>query len=97
MSNSYKAVGADMIRKDAWDKAAGKALYTADIQDQAIKIGRLLRSPHHHARILEIDKSPALEIPGVLAVLTSEDIPGAKVFGPLIPLVKLSILPQLPQ
>src|SRR5205085_12317866 len=37
--------------------------------------GRLLRSPHPHARILSIDTRKALQLPGVLAVLTGEDLP----------------------
>lgn len=84
MAEAYNTIGKTVIRKDAWDKAAGKALYTADIRVEDLSWGSILRSPHHYARIGEIDPSPALEIPGVLAVLTAEDIPGAKVFGPLI-------------
>lgn len=84
MTDQYQTIGKTPIRKDAWDKAAGRALYTADIPVENLRWGSILRSPHHYARILEIDTSPALEIPGVLAILTAEDIPGAKIFGPLI-------------
>ena len=85
MTEVLRSIGKNIIRKDAWDKAAGTALYTADIQDQDIKIGRIVRSPHHFARILGINREPALKIDGVLAVLTADDIPGEKTFGPLIP------------
>lgn len=85
MTDQFMVVGKTAIRKDAWDKAAGKALYTADLPIQDLSFGAILRSIHDHARILEIDSSRAFEIPGVKAVLTADDIPGAKVFGSLIP------------
>lgn len=85
MSDSFQTVGKKVIRKDAWDKATGKALYTADLPADDLRFGAILRSPHHHARILEIDLKAAKEVPGVLAVITAEDIPGEKSFGPLIP------------
>ncbi len=85
MTDQFHTVGKSLTRKDAWDKTTGKALYTADIPVENVRVGYLVRSPHHYARILEIDKERSLEIPGVLAVLSSDDIPGAKEFGPLIP------------
>jgi len=85
MTDRFLAVGKSLHRKDAWDKTTGKALYTADIPIENLRVGMIVRSPHHYARILEIDKNQSQEIPGVLAVLSSDDIPGAKVFGSLIP------------
>ena len=85
MTDHFRSIGKSMLRKDGWDKTTGRALYTADIPVENLRIGMILRSPHHYARILEIDKKQSLEIPGVLAVLTSDDIPGSKVFGSLIP------------
>ncbi len=84
MSDSFQTIGKGVIRKDAWEKATGKALYTADIPADELSYGAILRSPHHHARILSIDVSAALEFPGVKAVMTADDIPGAKAFGPLV-------------
>lgn len=84
MTENYTTIGKAALRKDAWDKAAGRAYYTADIPVDDFCWGSVLRSPHHYARILEIDPSQALEVPGVKAVLTAEDIPGAKIFGPLV-------------
>src|SRR3990167_1917054 len=46
--------------------------------------GKVLRSPHPHARIRSIDASRALKHPGVLAVLTARDIPGANSIGSII-------------
>jgi CO/xanthine dehydrogenase Mo-binding subunit len=80
----YRSIGKRKVRKDAWDKAAGKALYTADILQGELSYGLLLRSPHHHARILGIEKTQAEKLPGVQKILTSADIPGEKVFGPLV-------------
>jgi len=85
MIETRSVVGNPEIRKDAWCKAAGKALYTADIHVEDMKHGFILRAAYHHARILDIDISPAFNVPGVLAILTADDIPGAKVFGSLIP------------
>ena len=85
MTEILKTIGKAEIRKDAWQKAAGKALYTADIPVDNLKHGVVFRSPHHYARILEIDATSALKMPGVLQVLTAEDIPGDKIFGPLVP------------
>src|SRR5206468_11598621 len=43
--------------------------------------GHTVRSPHAYARILDIDVSEAVTMPGVHAVLTHEDVPGAKTYG----------------
>ncbi len=85
MTEILRTIGKAEIRKDAWQKAEGKALYTADIPADNLKYGVVFRSPHHYARILEIDTTSALKMPGVLQVLTAEDIPGDKIFGPLVP------------
>ena len=84
MGNEETIIGSVKIRKDARNKVVGKAKYTADIPMENLKYGFIVRSPHHHARIIEIDKSQAAKSEGVLAVLTAEDIPGSVVFGPLV-------------
>ncbi|MFL7813457.1 MAG: xanthine dehydrogenase family protein molybdopterin-binding subunit [Anaerolineales bacterium] len=84
MTDNFQTVGKNVIRKDAWEKATGKALYTADLPVDRLSYGAILRSPHHHARILEIDVKAAKDVPGVQAVITAEDIPGEKIFGPLV-------------
>jgi CO/xanthine dehydrogenase Mo-binding subunit len=85
MADQYHSIGRTEIRKDAWDKTTGQALYTADIPLPDVRIGFVVRSPHHHAAILRIDKGEAERSPGVHKVLTKDDIPGEKVFGALIP------------
>ena len=77
-------IGRAEIRKDAAGKVKGSAKYTADLSIESTVSGVLVRSPHHHAKIRSINTFEAMQQHGVLAVLTSADIPGAKTFG-LIP------------
>jgi 4-hydroxybenzoyl-CoA reductase subunit alpha len=72
---NYKIIGTPRPKVDAYGKVTGRALYADDIMLPRMAYGRLLRSPHAHARILSIDTSKALALPGVLAVLTGEDLP----------------------
>lgn len=74
-TNGYKVIGTRPIRHDGVDKVTGRALYGADIQMAGLLHGRVLRSPHAHARIKSIDVSAAQKLPGVEAVVTSEDFP----------------------
>ena len=71
----YKVIGTPRPKVDAYAKVSGRALYADDIMLPRMVYGRLLRSPHPHARILSIDTRRALELPGVLAVITGEDLP----------------------
>ena len=57
----------------------GKAHYTLDVALDDLLHAKLLRSPHAHARIVSIDKSEALAVPGVHAVFTWEDVPAEAV------------------
>ena len=77
-------LGGRTIRKDAFDKATGKAKYIADIKAKDMHYGAVVRSLHHAAKILDIDIAKALEVPGVVAVLTSADITGEITHGALI-------------
>ena len=65
---SYRVIGTPRPKVDAYAKVTGRALYADDILLPRMVYGRLLRSPHPHARILSIDASRALALPGVLAV-----------------------------
>ena len=71
----YKVVGKRPIRHDGYDKVTGKALYGADIQFPGLLHGKILRSPHPHARIISIDTSRAEAHPDVKAVVTCKDLP----------------------
>src|SRR5438552_18054472 len=71
----YHIIGTPRPKVDAYAKVTGRALYADDIMLPRMLHGRLLRSPHAHARILSIDTHRALELPGVVAILTGEDLP----------------------
>jgi CO/xanthine dehydrogenase Mo-binding subunit len=69
----YRLIGKRLPRIDARDKVKGKALYTDDISMPGMLYGLILRSPYAHAKIVKIDTSRALKLPGVKAVVTGED------------------------
>lgn len=74
-TQEYKVVGTRPIRHDGADKVMGRARYAADIHLPGMLHGKILRSPHAHARIKNIDASRALALPGVVAVVTAADLP----------------------
>ncbi len=74
----YKVVGTRPIRHDGVDKVTGRAIYGADFQITGLLHGRVLRSPHAHARIVSIDTSRAEAHPGVKGVVTAQDLPAAE-------------------
>lgn len=78
MGGEYRYIGKPVRRKDAVDIVTGAALFLDDLRFHNLLYGRVLRSPHAHARIKRIDKADALAMPGVKAVLTWEDIPDWK-------------------
>jgi len=67
-------VGSRFLRVDGVEKVTGRALYAEDIQLPRMIHGALVRSPHAHARILSIDASAAIRLPGVQAVVTGRDL-----------------------
>jgi len=78
-SNGYKVVGTRPIRHDGWDKVTGRAQYGADVNLPGMIYGKILRSPHAHARIVSIDTSRAEAFEGVKAVVTAKDFPNTGV------------------
>ncbi len=68
-----KWVGTRPPRPDGVDKVTGRAKFGADLYVPGMLIGKMLRSPHAHARIISIDTSKAEALPGVKAVLTRDD------------------------
>ena len=72
---------ASALRGDAAAKAAGAFSYAGDLTVPGMLVGRTLRSPHAHARILRVDTSAAVRIPGVAAVITAADVPGLAYYG----------------
>jgi xanthine dehydrogenase molybdenum-binding subunit len=75
--NEYTVVGTRPPRYDAADKVTGRALFGPDIHLPGLLYGKIIRSPHAHARILSIDTRRAEALPGVYAVVTGRDLPVA--------------------
>jgi CO/xanthine dehydrogenase Mo-binding subunit len=73
-------IGARVPKLDAVDKATGRTRYIQDLRLPGMLHGRILRSPVAHGRIVSLDVSAALRVPGVWAVLTGRDIPPVR-FG----------------
>ena len=70
-----KSVGKSVPRVDAYDKATGRAKYTADLCDQSALVARILHSTIAHGYVKSIDTAEAEAIPGVVKVLTCFDVP----------------------
>ena len=68
-------IGKGLPRIDAVPKGTGEAQYTVDLKMPGLLVGKILRSPHAHARIKSIDTSAAKELKGVRAVITAADVP----------------------
>jgi 4-hydroxybenzoyl-CoA reductase alpha subunit len=74
----HELVGHSVVRIDSLAKATGQARYTADLILPRMLHGKVLRSPHAHARILNVDTSKAERLRGVRAVVTGRDAAGVK-------------------
>src|SRR5262245_2732249 len=74
----YKGIGTRPVRHDGADKVTRRALDAAELWLGGMVHGRLLGSPHHHARIRRIDTKAAEQLPGVFAVATAADFPNLK-------------------
>ncbi len=78
MTRDYRVIGKRTPRKDARAIVTGKAEFIDDLKLQGMLYGRVLRSPHAHARVAEVDTGRAESLPGVKAVLTHRNVPGWK-------------------
>ncbi|MEV6558572.1 xanthine dehydrogenase subunit D [Nocardia sp. NPDC051756] len=76
-----KGVGSSALRPDGALKVTGEFAYSSDLWIDGMVWATTVRSPHAAARIRSIDISKALAVDGVHAVLTHEDVPGAKTYG----------------
>ncbi|MGB4223366.1 MAG: molybdopterin cofactor-binding domain-containing protein, partial [Syntrophorhabdus sp.] len=72
-------IGDEVPRRDSLAKATGTTLFVDDIPIDNCTYMKVVRSPHHHAKIISIDKVQALSVPGVLAVFTAEDVKGTNI------------------
>jgi 4-hydroxybenzoyl-CoA reductase subunit alpha len=80
MSKRFSVIGKSLPKIDAWAKVTGDTKFADDLVLPRMAFGKLLRSPHPHARIKGIDTTRAAALPGVYAVITGHDLPRVK-FG----------------
>jgi nicotinate dehydrogenase large molybdopterin subunit len=78
------ALGRSLVKVDGIPKVLGQAQFAADLSRPGMLQAAMVVSPHAHALLLSIDAGPALALPGVVAVLTAKDVPGAKTYGTVI-------------
>src|SRR6266540_3933305 len=79
------SLGQDFARVDGPAKLRGSAQFTADIEMAGMVYAKVLRSTYTHARLLRVDASKAAKLPGVVAVLTRDDLEGMNAyFGPVV-------------
>jgi len=83
--DDYLVVGRSVVRTDALDKALGRARFTADYIPKGTVVVKVVRSTQPHALIKRVDVEAALGLPGVLAVLTADDVPGHNQIGYALP------------
>src|SRR5687768_17494393 len=74
-ATTYEYLGKGRKIIDGKEKVTGRARFTADIVLPRMLYVRPVLSPYAHARIVSIDKSEAEKVPGVVAVLTAQDLP----------------------
>ena len=73
--NGFRVIGTRPIRHDGIEKVTGRAKYGADYSFPGMIYGKVLRSPHAHARIVAIRTEKAAALPGVKAIVTGDDFP----------------------
>jgi CO/xanthine dehydrogenase Mo-binding subunit len=71
-------IGSRVERKEDWRLLRGVGKYVGDIRRPGMVHAAILRSPHAHARIINIDAAAAIKMPGVIGVLAAADMPGLK-------------------
>src|SRR5205823_27316 len=69
-------IGVSVPRVEGASKVTGGATYTADVKLPGMLWAKVLRSPYPHARIVSIDTSEAMKVPGVIDILTGADVEG---------------------
>src|SRR5215211_8188336 len=74
-----EGIGASVVRKEDRRFITGKGRYVDDIKLLGMTYAHFIRSPHAHARVKGIDSADAMKMPGVVAVLTGQQIVDDKV------------------
>src|SRR3979411_2811283 len=73
--NKYKLIGKDYPTGDLYAKVTGQAKYAEDFRADGMLFCKLLLSPYPHARVVRIDATKALALPGVKGILTADELP----------------------
>lgn len=71
----FRIIGSRVEKLDAADKVTGRARFGSDVTLPRLLVGKILRSPHAHAMIKQIDITDALDVPGMKAIITGSDFP----------------------
>ena len=79
--HDWSILGKSVVKKDTMEKIMGSAKFAADMELPNMLYGGVFRSTICHGVVKNFDPSAALEIPGVVCVLTSKDIPGKNRIG----------------
>jgi len=74
MLDPLSVVGQRKPLAEAYDKATGRADYCSTLRLPGMLVGKALRSPHAHAKVLKVDYSKAEALPGVVAVVSGQDV-----------------------
>src|SRR5258708_1150408 len=72
----FKVIGTAVPRGEGKDKVSGRTVYAADLKLPNLLWAKILGSAHPHARIRRVDISKALNVPGVRAIITGENVKG---------------------
>ena len=83
--NPSELIGGSPLRLDVYEKVKGTALYPDDLTTDGMLFARVLRSPHPHARVRRMDLAAARALPGVVVVVTGDDIAGPNLYGLITP------------
>ena len=86
MQTEYTVVGTSVPRTGLADKVRGVAEYTADLKRPGMLYAQVLRSPHPHARVVQIDTEAAKQLTGVHGILTHHNVPSVHLDPDLLPL-----------
>ncbi len=78
LKKEFSVIGTRIPRIESSVKVTGEARYAADVKFPGMLYGKILRSPYAHAKIISIDTSKAVKLPGVKAVVTGKDTIGAR-------------------
>ncbi len=80
-TGELKIIGHGYERIESRSRVTGSAKYTADLKREGMIWATTVRAPYAHAKLLDVDYAEALLVPGVIRVLTADDVPGENLYG----------------